>query len=128
MRRVSTWRIMSLMDAQKEHQDRQLLGVVVRREVMRHSGSSRAFANQVGISVKSLERVYKADPDEPAVSWAKLDLIERVLGLPRDTLRCIYDHKFDQLPQIGVDADLVRWVGQEMAKSQAPSGKPSKAV
>lgn len=98
----------ALIDAQRSaHEGRNLLGVVVRREVMRHSGSTSAFATTEGASKKALRRLFAG---KSPLSWDKVSFIEGRLGLPRDTFVCVYNHEFDKLTEIGVEADLVGWI------------------
>ena len=74
---------------------------------MRHSGSASAFAAKEGVSKKDLKRLFAG---EYPLSWDTVSLIEGRIGLPRGIFVCVCTHDFDQLEQIGAEADLVRWI------------------
>lgn len=108
------------MDTQREHADRGLVGVTAKREILRRHRNASAFARRTGVSRKTLERVF--DASDPLVSTGTLDFIEGELNLPRDTFRAIEAHDMDALAHIGLEPDLIRWIGAEMkARSDVAS-------
>jgi len=91
-----------------------LVGATAMREIRRQYGRVSTFAAaKPRISKKTVERLVAGDP----VGRGSKELIEGKLGLPRDTFASIEAHDMDALVEIGVEADLVRWVRKEMGKS-----------
>ena len=109
LRIVVAWRNMSRMDS--EHN---LVGATVMREINRQYGGISAFVTVSGVSKKTVERLVAG---VPTVSRGSKELIEGKLGLPRDTFTYIEKGDMDALVEIGVEADLVRWIRKEMGKS-----------
>jgi len=118
------WRVMShhvYMDTHNTQQDRALVGRTIKRELIRQYSSLSQF-NRVAatrISRKSLERIVKG---EPSVDWDSIEYVEGALSLPRDTLAHVNAHDLQGLREIGVDADLIRWVGNELSKNRPAAG------
>ena len=86
------------------------------REIRRQYGGVSAFVTVSGVSKKTVERLVAG---VPTVSRGSKELIEGKLGLPRDTFASIEAHDMEALVEIGVEADLVRWIRKEMVKSDA---------
>jgi len=92
-----------------------LVGATAMREIRRQYGRVSTFAAaKPRISKKTVERLVAG---VPTVSRGSKELIEGKLGLPRDTFASIEAHDMEALVEIGVEADLVRWVRKEMGKS-----------
>lgn len=110
LRTVASWRNMSRM----EHTEYNLVGATALREINRQHGGISAFATTSGISRKTIERLVAG---VPTVSRGSKELIEGKLGLPRDTFASIEAHDLEALVEIGVEADLIRWIRKELVKS-----------
>lgn len=92
-----------------------LVGATAIREIRRQYGGVSAFADaEPRINRKTVERLVAG---VPTVSRGSKELIEGKLGLPRDTFASIEAHDMEALVEIGVEADLVRWIRKEMVKS-----------
>jgi hypothetical protein len=91
-----------------------LVGATAMREINRQYGGISAFAAaSPRISKKTVERLVAG---VPTVSRGSKELIEGKLGLPRDTFTYIEEGDIEALVEIGVEADLVRWIRKEMVK------------
>jgi hypothetical protein len=122
---MTSWRVMSHHVYMAEHErdpfpDRTLLGVVVRQEISRqHASVSNFVKHAPKVSRKTVERIRGGDP---SVERESIEYVESSLGLPRDTFDRIAHHDIQGMREIGVEPDLVRWVGQEITKKQGPMG------
>lgn len=90
--------------------DRDLVGAVIDRQLDRGPLTRVEFAKAVGVSRPTL---YRALAGDPSVSQRVLRRVEAGLSLPYDTLTYIALHDWESLDEIGVPADLVRWVKRQ---------------
>lgn len=109
------------MDEHKNpYPDRKLMGSVLRREIVREHRTVSNFTKEAPkVSRKTIERIMAGDP---SVEREAIEYIEGRLGMPRDTLALIADHDVQGLREIGVDADLVRTVIQEITMNNGQMG------
>lgn len=87
--------------------DRKLVGDVVDTLLDRHALNRVQFARQNGISRPTL---YRAIAGDASVTQRVLRRLESGLSLPYDTLTYVSLHDWESLDEIGVPADLVRWI------------------
>ncbi|GAA2039434.1 hypothetical protein GCM10009740_35240 [Terrabacter terrae] len=100
--------------------DRKIIGAIVERQMRRTRtlGSWPALERASGVSRSTLYRIRDADP---RVEAATFERVGAALGLPYDALITAATHDLDGLVELGVDHELVHWVGKEIAKAASES-------
>lgn len=99
--------------------DRSLIADAVEHELYRHPdfrGNWSILERESRVSHSTMSRLKRADERVTTTSMRK---VEAALGLPFDSLTTIGTHDVDGLRELGVGAELIRWLTPKVNSATA---------
>lgn len=107
--------------------DRALVGRIIERQIPRTE--SIRNVSGLGHAIRaSRDTIYRAQRGDETISLNTLNRIEHALRLPYETLSTAAAHDVEGLVEIGVSAELVAWIRNEMGKSAGGAANDAKAI
>ena len=107
--------------------DRKLMAHIIRREILRRRDvkTVQGLAAASGVSRSTVNEMLAA---VERVKPSTFNRVEPALGLPYDALLTAGVHDLAGLVELGVSAELVAWIRNEIAKSSDNAPNATKAI